>query len=324
MNKLILVLMLCTTFSVQAKFTIQTYNHTGTNPELKAIFDPVNYASAIISVKDSKGNEYINGPIQVLGNEMYNDHGREYQTAVSYNGLGECLNPTEAGSQNVPKGKQVTSKLWHSTLVRLAPKVKSSIYNQVHTSSQMGYWLNPKAQYPSGCGGTTRYSAVNTELRSQTFLDKITTIEDNVIYQHITFTPNEDYESATFEAATIYAHWHLHTPHVFDPVTNKEYEAPKSSGEQKYPPILCSFDSKRCVGLYSPDLPELYGPDLVGYGVFIGDGLDSDFYNKINCVFRVKNPGRNPRSFDCHGIFGTLPQVKATMIKLSKKKGNNE
>ena len=61
-------------------------------------------AGAIDSLK-FRGKEFVNAY----------DHGREWQSAVSYDGFGECLNPTEAGSAKDGTGAD------HSSLLLDAP-----------------------------------------------------------------------------------------------------------------------------------------------------------------------------------------------------------
>ncbi|MGH9808323.1 MAG: hypothetical protein ACRD9W_13880, partial [Terriglobia bacterium] len=66
-----------------------------------------------------------------------NDHGRDLQSAVSFDGLTECDNPTEAGASR--DGPEASSSL----LLKA-----SASDNILRTQSQMAYWLRPGQRSP--------------------------------------------------------------------------------------------------------------------------------------------------------------------------------
>ena len=73
------------------------------------------------------------------GKEFINsfDHGRELQSASSFDGYGECLNPTEAGSAKDGAGQTTSSRLLDSR----------ADGHTLATTIEMAYWLAPGASY---------------------------------------------------------------------------------------------------------------------------------------------------------------------------------
>jgi hypothetical protein len=233
------------------------------------------------------------------------DHGRELQSASSFDGLGECFNPTEAGSVADGDKQTTTSKL-------LAAKVSP---NWVATSTDMAFWLPPGYDYKHQCGMTpTVTHAVNKTLTGGHILDKRIELgearEANVISDHVTYTVPEAHGSGTFEAATLYTPIEFSKRYVLNFAT-REVTPTTVIGEQDSPVILATADDKYAVGLFSPILPQPGHPNR-GYGTFNFPNT-----NKINCVFR-ENPIAAGQKFSylCEFVVGTLEEVKATIIKL--------
>src|SRR5882757_3057286 len=93
------------------------------------------------------------------------DHGREFQSASSFDGLGECYNPTEAGS------------LTDTTRSTSALLGISAAGNVLKTTSQMAFWAPAGYPYPQGCGGNQSLKiAQNTTDLSNHLLSKQVTI----------------------------------------------------------------------------------------------------------------------------------------------------
>jgi hypothetical protein len=233
------------------------------------------------------------------------DHGRELQSASSFDGLGECFNPTEAGSVADGAKLTTTSKL-------LAANAGP---NWIATETDMAFWLPPGRDYKKQCGMTpTVTHAVNKTDTGHHILDKRIEIgaegEDNVIVDHLTFTVPEAHGSGTFEAATLYTPSDFSQRYVLNFDTGQV--APTSLiGEQNYPVILATADGSSAVGLFSPFLPQAGR----GYGTFTFPDT-----NKINCVFREKPIAANQKfSYVCEFVVGTLAEVKATIIELHAK-----
>jgi hypothetical protein len=237
------------------------------------------------------------------------DHGRLLQSAVSFNGLGECYNPTEGGSARDSKVEK-SSKLLSTT----------KIGNKLWTFSYMGYWLEPNYYYGNGCNGdTSKLYSVNRTIRSNVLLEKQIIVGlpnfPNVIVHNVTYHVPEAYESAVFEASTIYAPRKFTKSIYYNLTTSESIQPTGVQGEQQHPVILYSEDENHAIGIYSPQLPQNYYGNLVGYGWFGDSGFFA--FNKANCVFRSKNVKPNSYNFQCMYAVGTLKEVKETLVILN-------
>jgi hypothetical protein len=228
------------------------------------------------------------------------DHGRELQSASSFDGLGECYNPTEAGSF-ADADKQTTSSNLLDTKAGA---------NWLATKTDMAFWLPPAFDYKKQCGMNPAVThAVNKTIRGGHILEKRIELGDagepNVVSDHLTYVVPEAHSSATFEAATIYTPVEFSRRLVLNFSTGS-VEATTVTGEQDYPVILATPDGNHAVGIFSSALPQAG----LGYGTF---GFSDT--NKINCVFRENNilAGQSFH-YICNFVFGTLSEVKASII----------
>jgi hypothetical protein len=230
------------------------------------------------------------------------DHGRELQSASSFDGLGECFNPTEAGSF-ADANKQTTSSYL------LDAKAGA---NWLTTKTDMAFWLPPAFAYKNQCGMNPAVRhAINKDIRGGHILMKRIELGDagepNVVSDHLTYIVPEPHSSATFEAATIYTPVEFSRRLVLNFSTGN-VEPTTVVGEQGYPVILATSDGKHAVGIFSSALPQTG----LGYGTF---GFSDT--NKINCVFREYNifAGQNFR-YSCDFVLGTLSEVTASIIAM--------
>jgi hypothetical protein len=234
------------------------------------------------------------------------DHGRELQSASSFDGFGECFNPTEAGSREDGKKMTSTSKLL----------AENSGPNWIATSTDMAFWLPPAFDYGHQCGMSPNTThAVNKTLTGGHILDKRIEIGDagepNVIGDHVTYTVPEAHGSGTFEAATLYTPADFSKRYILNFSTG-EVEPTALIGEQEYPTILATADGRYAVGVFSPGLPQKPGK---GYGTF-----NFPDTNKINCVYREAPIAAGQKfSYLCDFVVGNLEEVKKTMIKLHSR-----
>ncbi len=242
------------------------------------------------------------------------DHGRELQSASSFDNLGECFNPTEAGSSRDGVGPTSTSKLigYHAE------------GNQLKTTTQMAFWLAANEDYRShnngkGCGGRSNLQiAQNTTDLSNHLLSKQVTIGfsglSNVIEYLVTFKVTEPHQSATFEALTGYLGKDFSSFFSYNPSADQFNQLSAIAGEQNLPVILSTPDSIYAMGIYSPDLPQPEFPSM-GYGRF-------NFYHentmKWNAVYRRLNTPAGDYSFRQFVIVGSLAEVQDSMRKLHK------
>ena len=252
------------------------------------------------------------GSITWNGKEFINnyDHGRELQSASSYDGFGECFNPTEAGSGHDGTGPGTTSEL-------------QALYasgNVLSTQTRMAYWLRPGETSPY-CGSAP--SARNNYSVSNHILNKKVTIGfqgmPHVIEYLINFTVSEHHNSATFEALTGYMTPEFSKFWTYDPVTKALSVLSDGPGEQINPVILASTDGNYAMGIFSPDLPQWPGTNL-GYGrwrfpasQYPGTG---NACVKWNCVYRISDVSPGIYSFRCYPIVGSLSDVTSSIDQL--------
>jgi hypothetical protein len=147
------------------------------------------------------------GPrMKFRGKEMVytGEHGSSLMSAMSFDGYGECNNPTQGGSRiDAPYfGGIVESSIVKSTYVQ---------GNTIYTGSLLGYWNPPGTPYPSGCNGNiNQTTTVNTTITSGILLNSNYTLGYagymNVMTNDVIFNIDEAHTKAGFEPSTI------HTP----------------------------------------------------------------------------------------------------------------
>ena len=232
------------------------------------------------------------------------DHGRLLQSASSFDGYGECFNPTEGGAAHNSANENAS--------VLKAARVEG---NQLWTTTDMAFWLSPRQPYPRGCG--TRKSvkhAVNDVPTSGHWLDKHLTIGlpdfPNVIEHRVTFHVPADFSYGTFEASTAYVPKEFSLALYYDAASGVEVEPGNRQGEQAMPVILSTPDKRYAMGVYAPQLPQ----NRFGYGRFTFPDV-----NKWNCVFREKNVRPGNYNYQCLIVLGTLYEVEDTLLRLHNR-----
>ena len=234
------------------------------------------------------------------------DHGRELQSAASFDGFGECLNPTEAGGNYDGTGPRSTTLL---TGLRLGP-------DWVETRSQMAYWMRPGENAGSCPKGAGPYRSA----RSDDALTKRVTLGAagvaNAIGYRATFTTAAPHASATFEVLTGYMPPDFSRFWSFDPASGALAPLSQVAGEQTLPVILATPDGSRAMGVYSPNLPQK-GSDG-GYGRFDFSSLSGagNATTKWNCVFREGAIPAGDHTYTCYALVGTLEDVTHGMAEL--------
>ena len=254
------------------------------------------FAGAISSLM-FRGKEYID----------ISDHGREMQSASSFDQLGECYNPTEAGSRDDGSGATSSSRLLSV----------SKGLNWLETETDMAFWLSPGTDYlrttNRTCGDQAQVTqAVNSTVTANHLLKKRVEIgyagQENVINYQAEFKVPESRMTATFEAATVYTPKYFANRLTLDPVSGK-LQPTDMQGEQALPVILGSADEQHAIGVYSANLPR----NGLGYGTF--SFADT---NKINCVFRETNILPQSYRYQCIFAVGTLKEVSEAIMALYK------
>ncbi|WP_132253710.1 hypothetical protein [Methylobacterium segetis] len=244
------------------------------------------------------------------GREFLNrfDHGRELQSAAAFDGFGECLNPTEAGSRGDGSGPGSSS-----LLVSLRAEG-----GRLRTRTRMAWWVGPgetSRECPKGPGG---YASPT----SDTVLDKDVEIGaqgiPNAIAYRATFAVARPFEAANFEVLTGYMPPDFSRFWSYDPASGRRAPLSDGPGEQPLPVILATEDGAYAMGVYSPGLPQPAHPDA-GYGRFrfpAPRGPEGNATVKWNCVYR-HGPGRpGAYAYTCYTLVGTLEAVEAGLSGL--------
>ncbi|MGT2478369.1 hypothetical protein ACU4GR_04430 [Methylobacterium oryzae CBMB20] len=243
------------------------------------------------------------------------DHGRELQSASAYDGYGECLNPTEAGSDADGTGPRSTSLL---TALQVGA-------DTLQTRSQMAYWIGA-GQVTGSC---PKGPGPHAGPRSDDVLVKHVTLGAegvaNAIAYRVTYNTAQAHVSATFEAATAYMPPEFARFWSFDPATGQSAPLSAGPGEQGVPVILANADGSRAMGVYSPALPQPTVPNA-GYGRFAFATLPGpgNATVKWNCVFRENNVPAGAHSYTCYVVVGTLEDVKAGIAALRTALGGGK
>jgi hypothetical protein len=246
-----------------------------------------------------RGEEFINA----------HDHGRELQSASSFDGYGECLNPTEAGSAKDGTGPTSSSRLVHS----------SAGGETLKTTIEMAYWLAPGTPYHRACGSHPDFQqAKNETVRSADKLIKRVKIEKDVIRFDITFVTTANHQSATFEVLTGYMPPEFSEFLVYDPAKHEVSPISDGPGEQTMPVILATKDHEYAMGVFSKELPQKTHPKN-GYGRFrFLQNPKILGWNTVkwNAVYREAPVPKGKYRYRCYVAVGTLKDVRKTMERL--------
>lgn len=232
------------------------------------------------------------------------DHGRELQSAVTFDGYGECLNPTEAGSDKDGAGPRSTSLL----------TVLETGTDWLRTRTRMAYFMGPGAHY----GGCPKGAGPYTSPLSDDVLTKHVTLGaagiGNAIAYRATFTAPRAHSTATYEVVTGYMPPDFARFWTYDPAQQTLAPLSKGPGEQGLPVILATADGTRAMGVYAPDLPQAKTPEA-GYGRFSFTEMEGpgNATVKWNCVLRKTAPAAGDHSFTCYVLVGTLRDVRNGM-----------
>ncbi len=228
------------------------------------------------------------------------DHGRQLQSATSYNNWGECFNPTEAGCAQDDTGPTSTSLLMY----------QYAEGNYMETQTLPAYWTQPGHVSPQ-CGTT-----LNTTPRSSHYFRKKITIGmpgiQHVIKYYTEFEiPESDYfESGVFEVLTGYMPSDFSEFYTYNPATQVLTPLSDTPGEQSLPIIFSKPNHLYAMGIYSPDLPQPNW-NWVGYGRFRFPSCV-----KWNSVFREAPVTHGIYKYRCFVIVGSLDNVKVSMNQL--------
>lgn len=240
-----------------------------------------------------RGQEYVNDT----------DHGRLMQGAIAYDGLLECLNPTQGGgSRDLGNlGSRSTSK-------RLEAAITPN--QELRVATRMAYWMRPNMRCT--LSGNVRSKAVNKKRLS----DDVYTITHRfgssglpqVVDVTIDYEVAGQYASAVVEALTIYTPPAFDTFHAVDPDTlTLKPEPTLTPDEQSAPIILSTTDGAHAIALLSRQTGATYARFRF-----------SDT-NKISLVYRETKGMGGKNTYQASWIIGTRDEVAAHLRTLLQK-----
>jgi hypothetical protein len=217
------------------------------------------------------------------------DAGRLLQSASSFDGHGECYNPTEGGAMRDNQAPARTTSIL---------KDMKASGNTMTSTVQMAYWLRPG----DTSGGKP---AVNTVELSDHLLTKTVKVghpaSAHIVDYKVSFHVPKDYASGRFEALTAYM------PAEFDKVWRynpKTGEISEGEGDNFTPLILCSGDY--AMGIYVPGAI---------YDSFSVADLQWPVV-KWNVLFTREPVKAGDYDFQCYVLVGSLENVKVSMQQL--------
>ena len=244
------------------------------------------FAGAVSSLT-FRGVEYLDA----------SDHGRLLQGAVSFEGAGECLNPTQAGASRDRPPRTTSRVLW--------AQVRPDSYA---TATHMAYWKRPRED----CSlGALRRRAINTTTLSDVAYTQVLRPGyrgfENAVEHEVTVTTGSPRGSAVVEVLTAYTPPAFDTFHLSDPVRDRftvDRTPATSPGEQPRPVILATADGSSAIGFVAPR-----GDPQPGYGRWT-----FPVTSKINLVQRPRGAyAVGGHTYRAVWAIGTLEEVKTTV-----------
>lgn len=248
------------------------------------------------------------------------DHGREFQVAAQFNGLGECFNPTEAGSANNggPQNMSTTRVISYD----LYPP------DEIITYSQPAFYLNyGNTNCPNtGTNGGSTDPVSNFDISKVIkvgYLDmpNVITVDTGMYIPYAVMQSNIESLVGSMDMAEF--------PAILGPDADYTQVRPISelSGGQTWtyvPPILASNGdindaNNHALGIYNPHLIQEHNPTLaVGHFRWNTDGGAPGYaINSWSCVFDFPATGGPwSYSFTNYLVVGNLKQVLDTMKTL--------
>lgn len=227
------------------------------------------------------------------------DHGRLLQGAISFEGEGECLNPTLAGASS--DRRRGSSRL----------EAASAGPTTYATLTRMAYWLRP-GQTCTRPNGQRRPAVNKTRLSDVAYAQRLTPGwrgQANAVHHAITITTAVPRRYAVVEALTAYTPPGFSSVLLYDPAADRlepDPHALANPGEQARPVVLATPDGSSALAFFSPDPNARYGrflfPDT----------------SKINVVFRPPSayaPGSH--AYEVVTVIGTADEVRATLRALA-------
>jgi len=239
----------------------------------------------------SNGREYINSF----------DRGRQMQVAWTMGGLGECNNPTEAGSASDGIGHNTTSN-W---------TFREETPSWAHTISYPAYWAKT----------TERPECANVNQLPGNKLEKYVTVgmpgvSDRLIELISQVTIPGPTSHLIVENPALYLAPEFNNFYSFNPATCTITALAGDGPEQGRPVIASTTGGTAAIGLWSPDLPSP-GYTTVGYvrSNFATPENPAASSVKLNAVYRRDNLAAGTYLQQTFAAVGTLEQTRDALCK---------
>jgi hypothetical protein len=270
------------------------------------------FAGAITSIV-YRGKEYIKTEANRFGVEL--------QSAASFDDLGECYNPTEAGGRYDNRAMSGSSSVLLNSVIE--PR-------KIETTTRMAFWWPPNEKYFSPRGD---YCGIRKDIHKPPYQEKLSnfgmhkrvTIETIKVVVNgkekvlpwldyrITLDVPDHHTNGEIEAVTGYMPSDF-TFHIsYDPAHNTSDELVKSKSRgmamQNLPVILATQDGLNAMGVYAPTSS--------GQEVSYGDYKFPEDTNKWNCVFHERSMSPGKYFYRCLIAIGTVDEVKSVMKQLN-------
>lgn len=219
------------------------------------------------------------------------DHGRCLQSAVSFDGMGEAFNPTEAGGSQFTDGflpAPSSSKVMNYVIDRatLATEIRMAFWDPVAGQRTSSYVHRKWVQV--GMPGKPRVIAYGADFE---------------------IPATASHSVGQFEILTGYMPSNFSRFYTLNPATGALQTLDDGPGEQAHPVIFSTADGQHAIGIYSVT-------PLVGGGY--GRWRFADCV-KWNVVSRASGP-RGTVRFNVRVVVGTLNQVVPDLFQISNAK----
>lgn len=248
------------------------------------------------------------------------DHGRQIQTAITYDGLGEGYNPTEAGSRF--NGTSNNSSSYLNSI--------SVSGDSLSSETLAAFWLRPNECTTAGVGAC----ATNTTIRSKTKIKKEITIGfgnmPHVVEMlvEVTVEPSSsstliNFDKATFKIMSGHFRGSLNDFYTYDKSTGLLFsESPALNTNTSYqdPVVISNSDGSIAIGYYTPDsnVAQYNHNYNMSYFPGAGSGISgqSDM-TKLVDVYRLNNPTASTTySFRTYMTISSLENATTVMENL--------
>jgi|GEM_PF-6599331 len=262
------------------------------------------YAAAVTSIR-WRNQEFVDSQ----------DHGREFQSALSFDYWGECLNPTEAGSGS--DGEISTSQVLDLETSADGPPTLIG-------KTQMAYWVRAGTTYlpKGGCSAQhpQHFGANTANLSGETLKRRIQIgygAFDNVIEYQTTFTiPESGHTFMTLETLTGYMPLDFSRLYQFDLTQSrlKSQDLTKLPSVSANLPVFATQDGSKAIGVLA--IPSGLNEEYVQYHFPQGQGATNKW-----SISRQKynNVPTGDYPFDQFLVIESLPEVVHTLIPLSNQ-----